>query len=53
LWAQGKADAAIEREQLCDELAKVYDLDIWCGCLSEGNDREQRIYAEHSAVYSR
>jgi len=58
LWAQGKEDAAIQRERLWDEFAQVYDVDIWCGCLLGRNDREQerdiikRISEEHSAVYS-
>jgi DNA-binding NarL/FixJ family response regulator len=31
LWAQGKADAAIEVEQLCNQLTKQYEMDILCG----------------------
>ena len=31
LWAQGQADAAIQVEQLCKELAKRYEMDILCG----------------------
>ena len=31
LWAQGNADAAIRMEQLCNQLAKRYDMDILCG----------------------
>ncbi len=31
LWAQGKADAAIQVERLWDEIAKSYDVDILCG----------------------
>jgi DNA-binding NarL/FixJ family response regulator len=31
LWAQGKADAAIQVEQLCRQLAKRYEMDILCG----------------------
>ncbi|MGC1434888.1 MAG: response regulator [Terriglobales bacterium] len=31
LWAQGKADAAIQVEHLWDEIAKSYDVDILCG----------------------
>ena len=31
LWAQGKADAAVQMEQLCNQLAKRYDMDILCG----------------------
>jgi DNA-binding NarL/FixJ family response regulator len=31
LWAQGNADAALQMEQLCNQLAKRYDMDILCG----------------------
>jgi hypothetical protein len=31
LWAQGKADAAIQVEQLCNQLAKRNGMDILCG----------------------
>jgi DNA-binding NarL/FixJ family response regulator len=31
LWAQGKADAAIQVEQLCNQLAKRYEMEILCG----------------------
>jgi len=31
LWAEGKADAAVQMEQLCNQLAKRYDMDILCG----------------------
>jgi DNA-binding NarL/FixJ family response regulator len=31
LWAQGKADAAIQMEQLCNELATRYEMKILCG----------------------
>jgi len=31
LWAQGNAEAAIQVEELCNELAKTYDVDILCG----------------------
>ena len=57
LWAQGKADASIQLEHLWDEIAKTYDVDILCGYVLEGFQREQeshiyeRICAEHSAVY--
>jgi DNA-binding NarL/FixJ family response regulator len=58
LWAQGKAEAAIRLEQLWDEIAKTYNVDILCGYPLSGVHREenrqvfQRICAEHSAVYS-
>jgi DNA-binding NarL/FixJ family response regulator len=58
LWAQGKADAAIQVEHLWDEIARSYDVDILCGYPSTvqcGLDSQifQRICAEHSAVYCR
>jgi DNA-binding NarL/FixJ family response regulator len=31
LWAEGNADAAIQVEQLCNELTKRYQMDILCG----------------------
>jgi len=31
LWALGKADAAIQVERLCNQLAKRYEMDILCG----------------------
>jgi len=57
LWAQGHAEAAIREEQLWDEIAKTYDVDILCGYPAKGFHREedsriyQRICREHSAVY--
>ena len=56
LWAQGRADAAIQLEHLWDEIAKTCDVDILCGYVLNGCQREQeshiyeRICAEHSAV---
>jgi len=58
LWAQGKADAAIQQEHLLDELAKTHDIEVQCGCVVGGHASKQdvaiveRICAEHSAVYS-
>ncbi len=31
LWGQGKADAAVQVEQLCNQLTKRYKIDILCG----------------------
>lgn len=31
LWAQGKADAAIQVEQLCNQLTKQYGMNVLCG----------------------
>jgi DNA-binding NarL/FixJ family response regulator len=59
LWAEGKPDAAIRLEQLWDQMAKTYDLDILCGYPLSSFHRAQdshvfqRICAEHSAVYTR
>jgi len=59
LWAQGKADAAIQLEHLWDEIGKKYDIDILCGYVLTDFQREQeshirsRICAEHSTVSSR
>jgi DNA-binding NarL/FixJ family response regulator len=58
LWAEGKTDAAIRLEQLCNELAKKFDVYILCAYPSTSFQSEedeqslQRIRAEHSAVYS-
>jgi DNA-binding NarL/FixJ family response regulator len=58
LWAQSKAETAIRVEQLWDEIARTYDVDILCGYPSSGFQREEdrhifrRICAEHSDVYS-
>jgi DNA-binding NarL/FixJ family response regulator len=59
LWAEGNTEAAIKTEELCNQLAAKYDVDILCGYsldeVQNGmNDHVfQRICAEHSAVYSR
>jgi hypothetical protein len=56
LWAQGKAGAAIRFEYLWDEFARLHDLDVLCGYVLNGFQREhenhiyERICAEHSAV---
>ena len=58
LWEQGKADAAIDVEHLCDEIAKTCDVDILCGYVLNSFQREQeshiyeKICAKHSAVSS-
>jgi DNA-binding NarL/FixJ family response regulator len=58
LWAQGKADAAVQLEHLWDEIAKTCNMDILCGYVLNSFQREQeshiyeRICAEHSAVCS-
>ena len=59
LWAQGKADAALQVEHLWDEIARKHEVNILCGYVLNSFQREQEshvyegICAEHSAVYSR
>jgi DNA-binding NarL/FixJ family response regulator len=59
LWAQGKADAAIQLEHLWDEIAHTYDVDILCGYVLTHFQSElekhirERICAEHSTVWTR
>lgn len=59
LWAQGNVEAAIEDERLCNQLIKMYDVDILCGyglgSLQGGMEPQiyQQICEEHSRVYSR
>ena len=58
LWAEGKTDAAILLEQGCNELAKIYEVDLLCAyplSAFHGDEDElvlQSIYAEHSGVHS-
>jgi DNA-binding NarL/FixJ family response regulator len=58
LWAEGKADAAIRLEELWNEIAKTYDVDILCGYLLESLRCDEdsytfrRICEEHSAFRS-
>jgi DNA-binding response OmpR family regulator len=57
LWAEGKADAAIRVEQLWDQIATTYEVDILCGYALSSFDGEgdeqvfQSICAEHTAVF--
>lgn len=59
LWTLGKGEAAIRLEQLWNEIAVWYDIDILCGYPLgsfhgvQGGHIFERICAEHSAVYSR
>ena len=41
LWAQGKADAAIQVEQLCNQLTKRYGMNILCGLSLTSVHREE------------
>lgn len=58
LWGQGNVEAAIREEQLWNEIAKTYDVNILCGYPPRNFQSEEdshifrRICAEHSAVYS-
>jgi DNA-binding NarL/FixJ family response regulator len=58
LCAEGKRGAAIRIEQLSNELAKEYDVDILCAypfssfCGEEDEQAFKTICAEHSALYS-
>jgi DNA-binding NarL/FixJ family response regulator len=58
LWAEGKSDAAIRVEELTNEIASTYDVEILCGYLWEKRRGEEdpytfrRICEEHSAVDS-
>lgn len=58
LWAKGSAEAAIRVEQLWDEVAKTYGIDILCvyplQSFRSSEDRRllQEICAGHSAVYA-
>ena len=58
LWAEGKGDAAIQLEQLWDQVGNTFGVDILCGYAlsgfrgSEDEQVFQNICAEHSAVYS-
>jgi KaiC/GvpD/RAD55 family RecA-like ATPase len=53
LWAQGNADAAIQVEQLCNQVTKRYEMDILCGFSLSSFYREedkqvfQRICSEN------
>jgi DNA-binding NarL/FixJ family response regulator len=57
LWGQSSAEAAIQVEQLWDEVARTYGVDILCGYSSgsfHGDKNShifQKIRAEHSGIY--
>ncbi|PWT84301.1 MAG: hypothetical protein C5B57_05110 [Blastocatellia bacterium] len=58
LLREGNTDAAIRLEQLWDELARTYEVDIFCGYSTVVSDRHEdrsvvrRLCAEHRATYS-
>jgi DNA-binding NarL/FixJ family response regulator len=57
LWAKGLAEAAIRTEQLWDDIARTYGVEILCGYpvnsfhSDENSEIFQRICAVHSTVY--
>jgi DNA-binding NarL/FixJ family response regulator len=58
LWAEGKTEAAIRLEQLGNDLARTYNVDILCAYpfslhIHEDEHVFRTICAEHTAVYSR
>jgi DNA-binding NarL/FixJ family response regulator len=59
LWAQGNADAAIQVERLAHEVARIYNVGIFCGYVLKSSQNEQerlfceRICNEHSVARSR
>jgi hypothetical protein len=58
LWAEGKTEAAIRLEQLGNDLARTYNVDILCAYpfslhIQKDQHAFKTICAEHSAVYSR
>lgn len=58
LWAEGKRKAAIQLEQLGDDLARTRKVDILCAYplnlhIKEDKHSFEAVCAEHSAVYSK
>ena len=59
LWEQGMAEAAIRLEHLWNEIAKSYDVDVFCGYplgsfqAESGSYIFAKICAAHTAVHSR
>jgi len=58
LWSQGKADAAFHQEQIWNELARNYDIDVQCWSVTGEHDRKENeatfeeICARHSVVHA-
>jgi DNA-binding NarL/FixJ family response regulator len=58
LWAEGKAEAAIQMERLGNQLGKRYDVDILCAYSltsfqgGMGSHIFEKVCAEHSAVHT-
>jgi len=59
LMRQAMWDAAISLERLCDEMARAFDVDVFCGYLAEdlrcddGNPVFEAMCAAHSLVHER
>jgi DNA-binding NarL/FixJ family response regulator len=58
LWAEGKTEAAIQVEQLCNDLSRTYTIDILCAYplslhIQEDECALKSIGVAHSRVYSR
>jgi DNA-binding NarL/FixJ family response regulator len=59
LWTEGRADAAVRLEQITDQLATTYEVDIFCAYPlgsfhgEKGEQVFQRICAQHSTVHSK
>jgi hypothetical protein len=55
LWAQGNGEGAVQVELLWDEVARRYDMEIFCAYVFKKAQREEidvyeRIRAAHSAI---
>ena len=50
LWAQGRADAAIQVEQVTDEIAKTCDVDILCGYVLTGSNANRKATSTRESV---
>lgn len=58
LWLKGNTDAAIQVEHLCNDIARICNIEILCGYVLDSFQREQeshifeKICAAHSSVSS-
>ena len=58
LWSAGKVDEALRLEELWDQLARTYTIDVFCGYMAPGSRHDEddvfrRICAAHSALHTR
>jgi DNA-binding NarL/FixJ family response regulator len=59
LWSDGRVEEAIRLEHLWDQLARTYNIDVFCGYLmpasglDQASDVFKKIRAEHSSVHVR